>query len=274
MIVVGNISVGGVGKTPVVIDLVLRLKQAGWKPGVVSRGYGGKTKKATRVDGAADPALFGDEPVLIANQTGIPVVVGAERAQAARLLAASGVNVIVADDGLQHYALQRDIEIAVVDGQRRHGNGQLFPAGPLRESPQRLDEVDLVLYTGQGSTDEYLVTHSLGPVRHLLSGRYQKLSEFTDVQAVAGIGNPEKFFAGLEQAGMSVDRHPYPDHHAFSGHDLNRLGEHPILMTEKDAVKCARFRDARVWAVEYHAQIPDAAWNHIAGRLSELNHRK
>lgn len=274
VIVVGNISAGGVGKTPVVIDLVERLKQAGWRPGVISRGYGGKTRKPTRVSEHSNPAQAGDEPVLIARQTQVPVVVAPRRADAARVLAASGVNLIVADDGLQHYALERDIEIAVVDAQRRHGNGQLLPAGPLRELPSRLDQVDLVLVSGPAQAGEYTVSHALGPVRHLNSGKTRALDTFSQVQAVAGIGQPEKFFRALEQAGLTVKRHAFADHHRFVAGDLKDLGQGPVLMTEKDAVKCARFRDARLWAVEYHAHIDDAAWTQICARLDALQQGK
>lgn len=274
VIVVGNISVGGVGKTPLVIDLVQRLKQAGWRPGVVSRGYGGSARRATRVNEHSDPAQAGDEPVLIATQTQVPVVVAAKRVDAARLLAASGVNIIVADDGLQHYALQRDIEIAVVDGQRRHGNGQLLPAGPLREPPSRLDKVDVVLVTGQASASEYAVETALGPARHLNTGQRKSLSEFSQVQAVAGIGQPDKFFTALEQAGLDLQRHPFEDHHRFQASDFKDLGAEPILVTEKDAVKCARLRDVRLWAVEYHARMDEAAWQRICARLEVLKQGK
>ncbi len=273
VIVVGNISVGGVGKTPLVVDLVKRLQQDGWRPGVISRGYGGKVRAPTRVNAHSDARAVGDEPVLIAAQTGAPVAVAARRVQAARLLAASGVNVIVADDGLQHYALARDIEIAVIDGQRRHGNACLLPAGPLREAPERLDEVDLVLVTGPAAHDEYGVSPQIGQARHLNSGRRQALSAFGAVQAVAGIGAPEKFFTTLEQAGLSISRHVFADHHAYVASDLNCLNEQPILMTEKDAVKCARFRDVRVWALEYHVQMDEAAWQRIQALLNERTQR-
>lgn len=267
VIIVGNISVGGVGKTPVVIDLVQRLKAEGWRPGVVSRGYGGRVREATPVSAQSDPEQVGDEPVLIAQRTACPVVVGARRAQAARLLATQGVNVIVADDGLQHYALARDFEIVVVDGQRRHGNGWLLPAGPLREPPERVDEADLVLVTGSSEAGEFGVVGQLGQARHLLSGQRRPVSEFNAVHAIAGIGNPGKFFDALDQAGLSVTAHAFSDHHRFNARDLRLDGDLPILMTEKDAVKCQAFRDSRTWAVEYDAHMPAAAWQIIRARL-------
>ena len=283
VIVVGNISVGGVGKTPLVIDLVQRLQAAGWRPGVVSRGYGGSVKVATRVGEQSDPSLVGDEPVMIAQKTRCPVVVAVARTQAARLLSVQGVNIIVADDGLQHYALARDFEIAVVDGQRLHGNGQLLPAGPLRELPSRLDQVNLVLMTRAdsdqvSSEDEYVVESSTGEALHLNTGCKQTLRQFAagegKVHAVAGIGHPEKFFSILEQAGLQVVRHPFPDHHRYQPQDLKFSDNLPIIMTEKDAVKCQRFRDARVWALEYQARLPEAAWQRILDRFPTPQIRK
>lgn len=270
VIVVGNICVGGVGKTPVVIDLVARLKADGWRPGVVSRGYGGQVRQATPVSAQSNPAQVGDEPVLIAQRAECPVVVAARRADAARLLAAQGCNIIVADDGLQHYALARDFEIVVLDGQRRHGNGWLLPAGPLREPEQRLDDVDLVLVSGrEARPDEHAVSGQLGQARHLLSGRYAALQDFSAVHAVAGIGNPDKFFDALSDAGLQVMPHAFADHHRFVAHDLHLPGDQAILMTEKDAVKCQAFRDSRCWAVEYDAHMPEAAWQSIRARLPQ-----
>ena len=267
VIVVGNISVGGVGKTPVVLDLLRRLKAGGWSPGVVSRGYGSGVRQATPVLPNSDPAAVGDEPVLIAAESGCPVVVDPVRARAARLLMAQGVNIIVADDGLQHYALQRDIEIAVLDGGRRHGNGHLLPAGPLRERPQRLADIDLVLVNGSARTDEHKLIEELGPARHLLGGQIRSLGDFEEVHAVAGIGKPEKFFASLEAAGLRIRRHAYPDHHPYTPQDLKFSGKLPLLMTTKDAVKCQRFAEADWWAVEHHLRLPEAAWQELCSRL-------
>lgn len=273
VIVVGNISVGGVGKTPVVIDLVRRLREAGWSPGVVSRGYGGTVRRPTPVGEQSDPAEVGDEPVMIATATGCPVAVAPERVAAARLLLTQGVNIIVADDGLQHYALQRDYEIVVVDGQRRHGNGQLLPAGPLRERAWRLDGVDLVVVNGtEARAGEYALVASMGPAEHLLSGRQQALQDFSRVHAVAGIGEPEKFFRALEQQGLDVVRHGFADHHRFVMKDLNWPGNEPVLMTWKDAVKCRSFRDPRFWAVHFSAALPESAWQQIRARFTPPVH--
>lgn len=268
VIVVGNICVGGVGKTPVVIDLVRRLQADGWKPGVVSRGYGGKARAPTPVSAQSDPALVGDEPVLIASQTRCPVAVAPRRSAAARLLLAQGVNVIVADDGLQHYALDRDIEIVVIDGQRRHGNGQLLPAGPLREKPWRLVDVDLCLVNnGQALDGEFALESQLGPAEHLCTGELRPLAQFSEVRAIAGIGQPEKFFLALEAQGLKLHRHTFSDHHVFVPQDLKLPGAEPILMTQKDAVKCQAFQEPRAWAVHYQAHIPDSAWERLRQRL-------
>ncbi len=270
VLVVGNISVGGVGKTPVVMDLVRRLKAAGWTPGVVSRGYGGKAREPMLVGADSDCSLVGDEPVLIAQHAGCVVAVAPRRAEAARLLLEQGVDFIVADDGLQHYALARDFELVLVDARRRHGNGHLLPAGPLREGRWRLQRADLVLLTGDGAlaAGELAVSGVLGDAENLLDGERRALRRFDQVHAVAGIGNPEKFFAALEAQGLRLWRHPFPDHHAYTAEDLNWPDQQPVLMTGKDAVKCRALRDGRFWSVEYQAQVPEAAWQCILRRFS------
>lgn len=267
VIVVGNINIGGVGKTPVVLDVLRRLTDAGFKPGVVSRGYGGRIREPTPVLAGSDPAQVGDEPVLIAGMGRCPVVVAPNRVRAARLLLAQGVNIIVADDGLQHYALRRDIEIAVMDGERRLGNGWLLPAGPLREPPARLDEVDIQLINGTARPGEFALQSSLGPAVQLTTGRRRELSEFETVHAVAGIAHPEKFFAALEASGLKLQRHAFPDHWPYTRPELQFADQLPVLMTRKDAVKCQRFHDARLWAVEHHTLLPEAAWQELLGRL-------
>ena len=267
VIVVGNISVGGVGKTPVVIDLVQRLAADGWRPGVVSRGYGGRARRPTPVNASSDPRQVGDEPVLIAMEAQCPVVVAPNRVQAARLLLAQGVNIIVADDGLQHYALGRDLEIVVVDGHRRHGNACLLPAGPLREPPERIRQADLCLVNGQALAGEFGLDSGLGPAVNLLNGERRVLAEFAEVHALAGIGRPERFFQALEAQGLRLQRHVFPDHHDYRPQDLMLPGSLPILMTPKDAVKCRRFRDRRCWSVSYSSRMPDEAWRALQARL-------
>jgi tetraacyldisaccharide 4'-kinase len=263
VIVVGNITVGGTGKTPLVIWLVETLRTMGHRPGVVSRGYGGRARTwPQRVTADSDPALVGDEPVLIARRCACPVVTAPQRVSAARtLLAEYDCDVIVSDDGLQHYALARDLEIVVMDGARRLGNGRCLPAGPLREAPSRLQHVDIVVINGEaragecglrlvGERSRALLDPSLEqPLDHWRSGT---------VHAVAGIGNPARFFAHLRKHGLEVVEHAFPDHHRFQSRDIAFGDGRPVLMTEKDAVKCRAFAGVAHWYVPVDA-VPDAA---------------
>lgn len=253
VIVVGNPGVGGSGKTPLVLHLVSALRAAGWNPGVVSRGHGGRERAPRRIGADAEPFEHGDEPVLIARRSGCPVATGRERPAAARLLL-DDCDVIVADDGLQHYALARDIEIAVVDADIASGNARLLPAGPLREPLSRLRRVDFVAVRGLADTGPagrgWRVDVRAGVVRRLGDdGVAGELADWTGyrVHAVAGIGVPERFFSQLERAGLIVERHPFPDHHPFTARDLEFGDELPVLMTEKDAVKCRPFATDRMW---------------------------
>lgn len=263
VIVVGNLTVGGVGKTPLVIWLAEFLARAGYKPGVISRGYGGvRLNEPCRVDAQSNPRHFGDEPVLIAKRTGVPVCVYHQRADAGRLLLAeTDCDLLIADDGLQHYALARDVEIAVIDGERRFGNGALLPAGPLREPVERLAEVDLIVTRNRPLAGEYEMKLIGGEAVNLLEPSLRKpLVDFIGgpVYAVAGIGYPDRFFDDLRRAGLTVEAHPYPDHYAYTVADLDFDDELPVLMTEKDAVKCASFAGAHHWIVPVAAELPPA----------------
>jgi tetraacyldisaccharide 4'-kinase len=264
VIVVGNISIGGTGKTPFTIWLVERLRAWGWRPGVVSRGYGGRAPQYPfAVQADSDAAYSGDEPLLIAQRARCPVVVDPDRVASARMLIdAHGVDIVVSDDGLQHYHLARDLEICVVDGRRGLGNGALLPAGPLRESPSRLAEVDLVIVNGgdwrcAGAVPMQLQAASLC---RLVDGETWPLSALRGqrVHAVAGIGDPSRFFASLADAGLQVEPHGFADHHRYRPQDLAFGDDAMVVMTEKDAVKCAAFADARLWALPVAAQLaPD-----------------
>ena len=261
VIVVGNITAGGTGKTPLVLALIEALGQRGWKPGVVSRGYGGSATAPMLLDENPDPAIVGDEPSLIRLRTGIPVAVGRNRVEAARLLLDADVDVILADDGLQNPSVARDIEICVIDGQRRFGNGMLLPAGPLRESTARLKQVDFVVCNGGESRHDEIPMQLRGDKALPLdaNGKSRLLTEFAGsrVHAVAAIGNPQRFFSSLRHHGIDIIEHTFSDHHALSGEDLAFGDDLPILMTEKDAVKCARFTDLRLWKVPVSANLPD-----------------
>ena len=276
VIVVGNISVGGSGKTPVVLWLVEQLQAAGYRPGVVSRGHGGQVSGVAEVPPDGDPRHYGDEPVLMARECGCPLVVGRDRpAAAAELLRLHPhCNVIVADDGMQHYRLARDCEIAVVD-EVTLGNGWLLPAGPLREPLSRLAEVDLVIAHGALSPrlQRQLNTQAVFPMQ-LQGGELRQLRDPSQrlalaalagqrVHAVAGIGQPRRFFDRLAAAGIEVLAHPFPDHHDFDAGDLAFGDALPILMTAKDAVKCRSFASPQCWELPVRAQIGSGAAERI-----------
>ncbi|MFP5410352.1 MAG: tetraacyldisaccharide 4'-kinase [Gammaproteobacteria bacterium] len=281
VVVVGNITVGGSGKTPLVIWLVERLRAQGWRPGVVSRGYGGSARGCVEVMPDSEPALTGDEPLLIRIKADVPVVVGRDRVAAARWLLAHhpGVDVIVSDDGLQHYRLARDVEIAVVDAAVGLGNRWPLPAGPLREPPGRLREVDAVVQVLRGTA---VPRRDLGPKAWHVDyrpGRAWRLQAPSarlaladlpprDWVAATGIGRPQGFFDMLRAQGLAVETRAFPDHHAF------RPGELPIegavLMTEKDAVKCRPFAGTDWWAVELDVAPEKGFMDWLDARLATI----
>lgn len=278
VVVVGNITVGGTGKTPLTAALTRALAGRGWQPGIVSRGHGRASTRSAPVVVApdADPDEVGDEALLLVR-TGVPVVVAADRVAAARELLAvrPQCNVIVADDGLQHYRLARDFEIVAVDTMRGLGNGWQLPAGPLREPVARLDEVDAIvaLVTPGASTSwsgpNAWQTTLVGDTFHRVSdpAQTQPASAFTGigVHAVAGIGNPERFFAQLRSLHISATGHAFPDHHRFAAGDLALPAARVVLMTEKDAVKCNAFADERCWYLPVRAHVDPA----LVARIEE-----
>ena len=259
LVVVGNITVGGTGKTPLVVWLCRRLQQEGYRPGIVSRGYGGKAgDNALAVTPDSDPSLVGDEPLLLARRTGCPLVICRDRPQAvAKLLEMHPCDVVISDDGLQHYAMHRDIEIGVLDGQRRFGNGFCLPAGPLRELQGRWDDLDLRVINGAEEAGCYGMFLQATELRALYGDIAEPLSawEGKSVHALAGIGNPQRFFSMLESLGLQVERHAFADHHAFTEADFAFADARPILMTEKDAVKCRHLALKNTWYVPVDAEI-------------------
>jgi tetraacyldisaccharide 4'-kinase len=277
VIVVGNITVGGSGKTPLVLWLVRFLRENGFGPGIVSRGYGGTAQGPQPVSPGADPAVVGDEPALLAARAGVPVWIGAARATTAEALLAAhpDCNVIVCDDGLQHYALHRDLEIVVVDGARGFGNGWLLPAGPLREPVSRLAEAGLVVINGDtqpvgtpaNAAHMRLVGDRLHNLRDPAQQRSVKSFAGQPVHAVAGIGDPGRFFRHLQALGLTVNPHPFPDHHAFRPVDLEIAGTDAIVMTEKDAVKCRAFGSDRCWVLPVEAQVDNTVGAAVLQRL-------
>lgn len=272
VIVIGNITAGGTGKTPVTVWLASSLAERGFSPGIVSRGYGGsKSGTSMRVDVRSDPAVVGDEPVLIALRTGRPVVVDADRARGAAMLVQDGADLVIADDGLQHYALARDYEICVVDGARGLGNGLLLPAGPLREPVSRIGEVDQVLINGRlRERQEAMPTGLQNAIEFRLAAKEalrldgslsRPIERFagTTVHAVAAIGNPGRFFDMLRGHGIQVIEHAYPDHAPLRPGDLDFGDDFDILMTEKDAVKFPRRVSDRFWYVPVDVEIDPAS---------------
>lgn len=278
LIVVGNITVGGTGKTPLVIWLAQHLRSLGYKPGIVCRGYGGKAPHwPQQVSEDSDPAMVGDEAVLLAMRTSCAVWAGPDRPAAVQaLLHETACDLVISDDGLQHYAMDRDLEILVIDGQRGFGNGYLLPAGPLREPVGRLRTVDLVISNGSWRKDipqMQMVKPRLVPLQHPQQ-QSQSLNRFEgqQVHALAGIGNPEKFFKMLEQHGIKPVRHEFPDHHDFVSEDLQFNPGLPILMTDKDGVKCKHLLHGDSWVVRIDAQPDDNFIKRLNILLQELDY--
>ncbi len=276
VVVIGNVTVGGSGKTPLTIALTRALRARDWRPGIVSRGYGGAASGPRAVEERSTADEVGDEPVLLAR-TGTPVWIGRDRVAAAKGLldAHPECNVVVADDGLQHYAMARTVEIAVIDSSRGLGNGRMLPAGPLREPASRLDEVDAVVRLVRTPAARLSARES---TMSLTGDAFVRINAPTivasarsfraaGVHAVAGIGNPERFFEHLRSLGIDARCHAFPDHHRFTAADLSFSDASAVLMTEKDAVKCLAFADDRCWALPVLAAIDDSLVALIEERL-------
>ena len=280
VIVVGNLSVGGSGKTPLVLWIAEFLKARGWSPAIVSRGYGGAGGAPRAATVASEPDEVGDEPVVLARRSGCPVWIGAERVKVIDALRAQHpeIDVVVLDDGLQHYRLRRDLEIAVVDP-RGFGNGWLLPARPLREPPRRLRSVDAVVFHGAPKSETQgpsaFAMRLEGEVAHRMSDarERQPLQAWRGqaVHAVAGIGNPSRFFVHVGKLGPKVVPHPFPDHHRFAAGELEFGDELPVLMTEKDAVKLRRHARPNWWVLPVTASLAPAFGDWL---LKELNGRR
>ena len=278
VIVVGNINVGGSGKSPLVIWLAEQLKAAGYHPGIVSRGYGGKAPVYPfAVDAQSEPAQVGDEPWMIQRRTGLPCVVDPDRPRAVQhLYDTYACDVIISDDGLQHYAMARDIEIVVLDGQRGLGNGFCLPAGPLREPASRLDSVDFVVVNGgSAGLNQYLMSlevEGLYPLQDFNQPKEkaQQLERNEEVHGLAGIGNPQRFFDTLAALGCHVDARPFPDHYQFNSEDLDFDDENKIILTEKDAVKCLGFKKENTYYLKVDARLTASFWPALLEKLESL----
>jgi len=286
LVVVGNISLGGTGKTPLLIALVKFLQAQGFKPGVISRGYGGRAPEYPYLLNTGSTAgETGDEPLSIFRRTGCSLCVGPDRVAAARRLEDEGCDILLSDDGLQHYALGRDIEIAVVDGQRALGNGQCLPVGPLRETPARLKSVDWVIINSPNSegasNDSLAVLANMFTIPmhisacewvEVYSGNRLAPSAFAGqtLDAVAGIGNPQRFYTSLRQLGIAPIEHDFPDHHAFTREDLAFAGPNTLVMTEKDAVKCQGFAPPGWFYLAVDAVLPESFYQAFLAKIDKI----
>lgn len=284
VLVIGNLTVGGAGKTPVVIALVEALQRRGLRVGVVSRGYGGSLSASgvpvlLHADHRA--AEVGDEPLLIFRRTACPVAIDADRSRAVQaLLAAQALDVVLADDGLQHYKMHRDFELAVIDGQRGFGNGKLLPLGPLREPLSRLQQLDWVLVNGETETQYHpgQIVCSLRPQawRRLFDQARLPLTYFspdTQVHAVAGIGHPQRFFDSLRQLNLQPIAHPFADHYHYRPQDLQFGDLRPVVMTEKDAVKCVDFTPQAAYVLEVALTLPESLIDDIVAKIAQWRTR-
>ncbi|GAA3907174.1 tetraacyldisaccharide 4'-kinase [Halomonas cibimaris] len=281
VIVAGNITLGGTGKSPLVAWLVRWLGQRGYSPGVITRGYGGRADYPLWVTPDTPPAQSGDEPLMLAQQTGAAVVADPCRARGVRALVDAGCDIVVSDDGLQHLALARDIELAVVDGARGLGNGQCLPAGPLREPPERLQSVDAVLVNGPLAAPLSVAAQPM----HLAPTRWRRLADgqtfalsplpfALPVRGVAGIGRPARFFATLEALGVHGRWQGYADHHRFTAEELKADNGQALVMTAKDAVKCRELAPPDSWVLDVEAVLPADFERWLAARLSALTCRR
>jgi tetraacyldisaccharide 4'-kinase len=273
VLVVGNFTAGGTGKTPLVIAIARELAARGWHPGIVSRGYGRRGDGPVKVEVETPVEEAGDEPKLIRERTGLPVFVDHDRVAAARAAIAEGCDVVIADDGLQHRRLARDLEIEVLDGERGYGNGLLLPAGPLREAPRA---TDFRVVNGEAvRPGDVPMRLRLREAASLADDSERRpLAAFADapVHAVAGIGNPARFFSALRAAGLELHEHAFPDHHDFERADFSAI-KGTILMTEKEGVKCRSLGLADAWVVPAEAELPPEFLAALAARLGDAHGR-
>jgi tetraacyldisaccharide 4'-kinase len=275
VIVVGNITVGGTGKTPLVVWLARFLKGRGYRPGVIARGYGGRSPAWPQlVEAGSDPDQVGDEPVLLARGCACPVMADPDRVRAGeRLVREHGCNVVISDDGLQHYRLRRDIEIALIDGERRWGNGFCLPAGPLRESPRRLVETDVRLTLGAAEAGEWEMSYVESGFCRLGETESSAAAEYfrgRPAHALAGIAHPRRFFDHLRRLGLEVVEHPFPDHYRYTRKDVIFGDGLEVIMTEKDAVKCERLGEVAGWYLKVEARPDPRLGDYVRQRLEEM----
>lgn len=275
VVVIGNISIGGTGKTPLIIHLLALLQEAGYRPAIISRGYKGtSTVWPLLVTNNTTARESGDEAKLLLNRTRVPVVVGADRvADIQYVHDHTDANIILSDDGLQHYKMARALEIAVVDGKRGLGNGYCLPAGPLREKPSRLQHCDLVISNGQSDLTVNYMSVSGSTLRNIQSGETRSLSNFSEAHLVTGIGNPQRFIDALGNQQINlISITTYPDHHNFALSDFSYQDEIPIIMTEKDAVKCQAFEFDTLWYLEVDAHCNESFDSEFLEAINNIPH--
>ena len=277
MIVVGNITSGGTGKTPLIIYLANELKKNGYRPGIISRGYGSKTEGVMEVSQKSDVAEAGDEPMLIQKHTHLPVFVSKDRVLAAKALVKkyAKTDVILSDDGIQHYRLRRDLEVLVIDGTRKFGNGYLLPAGPLREFRSKLKTVDAIVCNHKKVIDgSYLMKYTGHLLINLKTNKKIHLNNLSlkNIHAIAGIGNPDRFFDYLKTYNILFSSSVFQDHYKFSKKDFRDMNDKNIIMTEKDAVKCQKFSRNNFWYLPVIAEVDSKFTDAILKKLRCINH--
>lgn len=283
IVVVGNMSVGGTGKTPLILALSTRLRQQGYNVGIISRGYGAQPPHLPFEVSPNTNALYsGDEPKMLAQLSGCPVVIDPERINAAQAICANHtLDFLLSDDGLQHIGLPRSLEILVCDGKRQFGNGLCLPAGPLREPLSRLNSIDFIVQTGQAfnlpiNVDAPIATQQLKPIHwvNVLSGETRPLNPFPDdrpITAVTGIGNPDRFFSSLTALDLRFKPVSYPDHYRFQSEDFTDFVDNIVVMTAKDAVKCQAFAKHHWWYLQVEACLPETWYQQFLDRLAALH---
>ncbi|WP_422679625.1 tetraacyldisaccharide 4'-kinase [Candidatus Methylopumilus universalis] len=277
VIVIGNITSGGTGKTPLVIHLANELKKNGYHPGIISRGYGSKRNGVSEVNKKSDVENIGDEPILIHKHTHIPVFIAKDRVLAAKTLIKKykKIDVILSDDGMQHYRLKRDMEILVIDGTRRFGNGYLLPAGPLRESKRKLKAVDAIVCNEKKVIDgSYLMKYKSYFLINLKTKKKIPLNKLRlkNLHAVAGIGNPNRFFNYLKALDLVFDSSSYKDHYRFTKKDFKTMSDKNIIMTEKDAIKCEKFARDNFWYLPVVVEIDSRFTDLILNKMKNIAH--
>ena len=273
VLIIGNITLGGTGKTPLALDLIEKFLRKGFKPALISRGYRGSANNITEVFETSDVSAVGDEALLIKTKSKIPVFIGKDRVSVAKILLKKypKTSIIISDDGLQHLRLARDFEIIVVDSQRQFGNGLIFPAGPLRESISKLKQVDAVVYKGTNSNSSfYQMKYITKHFKNLLTNKTTIFKGIQDkkIVAITAIGNPESFFSTLEGYGLEFKKVTYNDHYLFNKNDFIKYADYNIVMTEKDAIKCKKFVTKNFWALPLETKVDERLFRNILKKVT------